>query len=245
MSIQLARANSALGKPTATPWLETITPRQIAMLLTWTGDTTKNKEQKRDCYLWINVIEAACQRGELASTAVTETKEDVFASIWAAYDTYDAGPQYREVTSYHIKPQDAARWLEGQGQPPGELLAAWFKAQGVGVAAVEMVAPPAPAAQPEAVLMPSPATAMTRTGMVKAFKNRWPTIESDLRDAARNGLSVARAGKRGWDECKALEWARARGKLHMESIEPTPEPADPMAAHFGRLSKLPSHRHGG
>lgn len=154
MSIQLARANFALGKPTATPWFETITPHQITQLLTWTGDTTKKKEQRRDYSLWINVIEAACQRGELASTAVTETKKDVFASIWAAYDAYDAGPQYREVTSYHIKPQDAARWLEGQGQPPGELLEAWFKSQGVGVAAVVQ---PAPSAQPEAVFMPSPA----------------------------------------------------------------------------------------
>lgn len=156
MSIQLARANFALGKPTTTPWLETITPRQIAMLLTWTGDTTKNKEQKRDYYLWIDVIEAACQRGELASTAVIERRPALFD---LAYDPYrDDAPEYREVTSYHnIKPQDVARWLEGQDQPPGELLEAWFTSQGVGVAAVEMVAPPAPAAQPEAVLMTSQA----------------------------------------------------------------------------------------
>jgi len=144
MSIQLARANFALGKPTTTPWLETITPRQIAMLLTWTGDTTKNKEQKRDYYLWIDVIEAACQRGELASTAVIERRPALFD---LAYDPYrDDAPEYREVTSYHnIKPLDVARWLEGQDQPPGELLEAWFTSQGVGVAAVEMVAPPAPA----------------------------------------------------------------------------------------------------
>lgn len=148
MSIQLARANFALGKPTTTPWLETITPRQIAMLLTWTGDTTKNKEQKRDYYLWIDVIEAACQRGELASTAVIERRPALFDLAYGPYR--DDAPEYREVTSYHnIKPQDAARWLEGQGQPPGELLEAWFTSQGVGVTA--------PATQPEAVLMPSPA----------------------------------------------------------------------------------------
>jgi hypothetical protein len=104
---------------------------------------------------------------------------------------------------------------------------------------------PAPAAPPEAVLMPAQATVMKKAGLVKACMRQWPTIEADLGDAARNGLSVARIGSRGWDERKALEWARSKGKLHMESIAPTPEPADPMAAHFGRLGKLPSHRHGG
>lgn len=103
---------------------------------------------------------------------------------------------------------------------------------------------PAPSVPPESVVMPSPpAPAMTKTGIVKAHMHRWPTIESDLSDASRNGLSVAKAGERRWDERKALEWARSRGKLHGEGIAPAP--ADPMAALFGRLGTLPSHRHGG
>ncbi len=116
-----------------------------------------------------------------------------------------------------------------------------------GMGVVPETAPtPAPAAPPESVVMPSPAPAMTKAGLVKAHIHRWPTIESDLSDASRNGLSVAKAGERRWDEREALAWARSRGKLHMESIAPTPEQADPMAAHYlGGLSKLPSRKYGG
>jgi hypothetical protein len=58
-----------------------------------------------------------------------------------------------------------------------------------------------------------PETPMSRAGLIKAHEHHWPTIKADLGDAARNGLSVAKAGKRGWVESKALEWARAKGNL--------------------------------
>ena len=105
----------------------------------------------------------------------------------------------------------------------------------------------APAVRPDTVLMPPQATAlpMKRDGLVKAWIHLWPTIEADLGEASRNGLSVAKAGNRRWDERKALEWARSSGKLNMKSIALTPEPADPMAALFEPLGKLSGRTHRG
>lgn len=100
------------------------------------------------------------------------------------------------------------------------------------------------AAPPEAVLMPAQAPAMTKAGLVRAHMHRWTTIESDLSDAARNGLSEAKAGERGWVESKALEWARAKGKLADHpgaSIQQSF--TDPMIAHYGQLAGLQRLKH--
>jgi hypothetical protein len=57
---------------------------------------------------------------------------------------------------------------------------------------------------------------MTRQGLIEAYGARWPTIEADIDDAAKNGLASARA-KRGWYYVEdALAWARQRGKLKAE-----------------------------
>ena len=55
---------------------------------------------------------------------------------------------------------------------------------------------------------------MSRMGLVTKHKRQWPTIESDVKNANRNGLSVARHVRGGWDEAMALEWARSKGKWH-------------------------------
>ena len=81
---------------------------------------------------------------------------------------------------------------------------------------------PADAADAPAVGRPvrwpeAPATGpiftMTKAGMVSQHKHEWPTIESDMKDATRNGLATAKAGTRNWQEATAMEWARAKGKL--------------------------------
>ena len=49
--------------------------------------------------------------------------------------------------------------------------------------------------------------------MVDTFKSEWPTIDTDLSNASRNGLGgAARTGERGWDPDKALDWAKRNGK---------------------------------
>lgn len=60
----------------------------------------------------------------------------------------------------------------------------------------------------------APAVPFTKAALVAAHTHEWPTINRDIADAAENGLATAaKAGARGWNEAKALNWARARGKL--------------------------------
>lgn len=58
--------------------------------------------------------------------------------------------------------------------------------------------------------------ALKRSVLVEKYQSRWPTIERDLRDGHRNGLSAAgKVGYRGlWFERKVLDWANTEGKLH-------------------------------
>lgn len=53
-----------------------------------------------------------------------------------------------------------------------------------------------------------------RAALIEKHSCDWPTIERDIADANRNGLAdAAKAGQRGWMESRALNWARAKGKL--------------------------------
>ena len=61
------------------------------------------------------------------------------------------------------------------------------------------------------------AISLSRASMIAHHKASWPSIEGDIRDARSNGLAQAKAGVRGWDEAKALEWARAKNKLKQPS----------------------------
>ena len=80
-----------------------------------------------------------------------------------------------------------------------------------------------PASQPKANAATGPLFSMARTALVSKHLNNWPTIDRDLRDAAANGLSAAKAGKRDWNEADALAWAEARGKRQAEKRY-TPRP---------------------
>lgn len=59
----------------------------------------------------------------------------------------------------------------------------------------------------------SPMFSMPRSVLIERHEAAWPTIRADLGEASKTGLAVAKFGARGWDQEKALEWARAKGKL--------------------------------
>ena len=59
----------------------------------------------------------------------------------------------------------------------------------------------------------TPSFSMTRAAMIAQHQASWPSIEADIKDAASNGLSQAKAGAREWNESVALDWARAKNKL--------------------------------
>ncbi|WP_143435870.1 hypothetical protein [Hydrogenophaga sp. IBVHS1] len=75
------------------------------------------------------------------------------------------------------------------------------------------------------------AVPLNRASMIAKHKAIWPTIEGDISDASSNGLSVAKAGARGWNEAKALEWARAKNKLEKSA------PASALDRGMGRMMK--------
>lgn len=58
-----------------------------------------------------------------------------------------------------------------------------------------------------------PVFTMKKAAMIAQHKHEWPTIEKDMKDAGRNGLHKAKGGAREWHEAKAMDWARAKGKL--------------------------------
>lgn len=80
---------------------------------------------------------------------------------------------------------------------------------------------------------------MKRSAMVTQHQQKWPTIERDLKDAKRNGLSNAALGEvREWNEKNALEWAR----LHDKLLKPLAD-GDPLTTAMTAMSSLPVTRH--
>jgi hypothetical protein len=60
-----------------------------------------------------------------------------------------------------------------------------------------------------------------RSALVSETESFWPSIERDLRDASRNGLSLAAKSCRNtfWKVREALSWATERGKIKKPKAE--------------------------
>ncbi len=57
-------------------------------------------------------------------------------------------------------------------------------------------------------------TVVSRRALVSRNKGRWSSIEIDLTEASRNGLTnAASTGRNKWNEAAALEWADQQGKI--------------------------------
>ena len=53
----------------------------------------------------------------------------------------------------------------------------------------------------------------SKSALVSQYRKFWPTIEADIRGASKNGLDVAKAGKRKWHSQIAFSWAQANNKI--------------------------------
>ena len=53
----------------------------------------------------------------------------------------------------------------------------------------------------------------SKSALVSQYRQIWPTIEADIRGASKNGLVVAKAGKRKWHSQIAFSWAQANNKI--------------------------------
>lgn len=82
-----------------------------------------------------------------------------------------------------------------------------------------------------------PTFSMTKAAMIEQHKHEWPTIETDIKAAKRNGLDAAMAGVRGWYELPAMEWARANNRL--AGID---KPAQVLAGAIDGMARLPTSR---
>lgn len=61
---------------------------------------------------------------------------------------------------------------------------------------------------------------VTKKALIDSQSRCWPTVQRDIQDASSNGLSqVARHPKgRGWNEAKAIQWSKARGKYSGDAM---------------------------
>lgn len=72
------------------------------------------------------------------------------------------------------------------------------------------------AAAPAALVVAAPAEkrrVLKKNALIAELERDWCTIDADLNEASRNGLSKAAHTAKGWDVEHAKEWADSRGKL--------------------------------
>ncbi len=86
---------------------------------------------------------------------------------------------------------------------------------------------PGPAAMPVAEAPPAQEAAIARSELVRRFKPRWPSIESDLAYCQMNGLHRAKSGHYDWLASVASAWARQHGKLKDGPDDPNAEQSHP------------------
>jgi hypothetical protein len=64
---------------------------------------------------------------------------------------------------------------------------------------------------------------LKRNALIDRYSRDWESIKSDLSEASRNGLSVAKLEGGFWDVAKVLAWGKAKGKP-TESRPPAASP---------------------
>ena len=183
--------------------LEGIDPHDVAAL---------NKNSKLQVWC-CDALQGLCESNRLAHTPI----ERVIRG---------GGMPPMRWSDYLISAATFRDWLETQGIQPSRFIAAWCKANRVAVRAPEAVTPTTPDALPESgtpsaseAHEAAPADIRKRAALIETLRAEWPTIEADLREASRNGLSAARVPEPAgfWNADKAREWARQRGKLRNEA----------------------------
>ena len=148
------------------------------------------------------------------------------AASWEGDTTGEVSARLKELVQLHKRALDGIKM--------GRLKAVGNEAKGfetdmkalIEWAALVGEAPPVQCQAPDAISGQSTPddqssdVEMTKKGLINAHKQHWPSIEGDIARAAKNGLAIAKAGKRGWYESIALKWARNNGKI-VESRSPT------------------------
>lgn len=141
-------------------------------------------------------------------------------------DALDLSGDHRMLASAVMANElEAAGDGAGQAGPETFLkrasLAAWAKSQGFATMADGLDIQASSSGPPPigtGSVASSPKFSMTRAALVAQHRHEWPTIEADIKDASKNGLSAARVDARGWDEDLAVDWARSKDKLIQPAV---------------------------
>ncbi len=87
-----------------------------------------------------------------------------------------------------------------------EAMAAWL---------ADITSPKKKASPPARPPAPLP---MKQRALVESLRHEWRTIEADINNASRNGLSEAARIRGGWDAERARQWAESKGKLSRHGL---------------------------
>ena len=208
-------------------WPQTMKPRQLANLQR--PFANGNRQGMLACDALSKQIEGDCKAGAIQHTVEEHVRRVTFSRPipirWeSAYWDGEAGKirmarGEKEESSliHHITASAFVEWLAAQEIEPSQHIAAWFKSQGV--IAAKAAPEPAPAAQVGPVPGRSepdspPPRILKKAVLIRELEHEWPTIEGDMREASRNGLSKAKTSNHGfWDVEEARRWADRNGKM--------------------------------
>lgn len=198
-------------------WPETFTAQQLALLQYPTNDAKDNLIKQRGM---IKKIHAAVESEQLASEPNfsldlmldTNSSFDSDANVpgFARFGISRAMPPRpikRQASNlatertYLISCESFSGWWPTQNEKSSNHIQSWLEAR----------LPVIPTSSE--VEVNSLVIKMKRAALVKECKENWPTVEGDLREGSRNGLSnQAKLGSGFWDVSAAVSWARQEGK---------------------------------
>ena len=101
-------------------------------------------------------------------------------------------------------------WLAKQGDEPSPHISAWFRACGLSAVVPSLPREQSRQASSEREEQPQ---IYKKKALVAALQDKWPTIEADLNQASKNGLSEAARARGGWELVPAEAWAESKGRI--------------------------------
>lgn len=151
-------------------------------------------------------------------------KQKADAMLLAMEEAYQSGKLPGRLTRKYKRrfwPSDLVAWTECPQVPEDSPLRFWLPAfMQADVKDPKHLTPLAKPTSAEAGNAQAiQVNAMKKAALIDAYGHEWPSINTDLSDATRNGLKVAaHAGVHGqWDSDKARAWAVTKGKIKQDA----------------------------
>lgn len=154
--------------------------------------------------------------------------------LLSVFDPVDNGPvRVRRCRDFYdiVTPQGVNAWLEADGFAAHVRWPVSVRKSANADRPVETTPILSVPQAPDTSARPT----ISKSALIAKYKDKWPSIVDDLKDAYDNGLAAAaKPGKRGWHEKEALAWARKNNRLKQK------EKPHPLA---NLMSNLPGEKH--